>query len=127
MNRALWSAAGLLAVVALVSGISKAFVPKQKLAEHPGGEWTQDFSVAFVKSLGFLELLASVGLILPPVLKIAPVMVPVTAVCWVFLMVGAMITHGRLGQFKFVTLNSLYLALAAFIAWGRFGRWRFNG
>jgi hypothetical protein len=55
MNRALWSAAGLLAVVALVGGISKAFVPKEKLAEHSGGEWTQHFSVGFVKTLGVLE------------------------------------------------------------------------
>jgi hypothetical protein len=68
-----------------------------------------------------------VGLILPAALDIAPVMVPVTAVCWVFLTVGAMFTHGRLGQFNFVMLNSLYLALAAFIAWGGFGRWRFTG
>ena len=126
MNRALWIAAGLLAAVALVSGISKAFVPKEKLAEHHGGEWTQDFSGGFVKSLGVLELLAAAGLILPAVLDIAPVMVPVTATCWVLLMVGAMFTHGRLGQFKFVMLNSVYLALAAFIAWGRFGRWRFT-
>lgn len=54
-------------------------------------------------------------------------MVPVTAVCWVLLMVGAMITYGRLGQFKFVMLNSVYLALAAFIAWGRFGPEPFTG
>jgi hypothetical protein len=61
------------------------------------------------------------------VLGIAPVMVPVTAVCWVLLMLGAMITHGRLGQFKFMMLNSVYLALAAFIAWGRFGPEPFTG
>ena len=121
MNLTLWIAAGLLAVVALVGGISKAFVPKAKLAEHDGGEWTAQASVGFVKTLGVLELLAAVGLILPAVLDIAPVMVPVTAFCWVLLMVGAMITHGRLGQFKFVMLNAVYLALAAFVAIGRFG------
>ncbi len=126
MNRALWIAAGLLAVVSMAGGMSKAFVPKEKLAEHSGGEWTKNFSARFVKGLGVLELLAAVGLILPAVLDIAAVMVPVTAVCWVFLMVGAMVTHGRLGQFKFVILNSVYLALAAFVAWGRFGRWRFT-
>jgi DoxX-like protein len=119
MNLALWIATGLLAVVALVSGMSKAFLPKEKLGEHSAGEWTRHASVGFVKTLGVLELLAAVGLILPAVLDIAPVMVPVTAACWVLLMVGAMITHGRLGQFKFVMLNSVYLALAAFIAWGR--------
>ena len=121
MNLALWIVTGLLAVVALVGGISKAFVPKEKLAAHSGGKWTESASVGFVKTLGVLELLAAVGLILPAVLDIAPVMVPVTAVCWILLMVGAMITHGRLGQFKLVMVNLVYFALAVFIAWGRFG------
>ena len=46
-------------------------------------------------------------------------MVAVTAVCWVLLMLGAMITHGRLGQYGLVLLNTAYLALAVYIAWGR--------
>lgn len=72
-------------------------------------------------------LLAAVGLILPAALDIAPVMVPVTAVCWIVLMVGAMITHGRLGQTRLVMLNVFHLLLAAFIAWGRFGLEPFTG
>jgi len=35
-------------------------------------------------------------------------------------MVGAMITHGRLGQVKLVVVNVVYLAPALFIAVGRF-------
>jgi len=120
MNLALWIAAGLLAAVALTSGIAKTLVPKEKLAAAPGGGWTEDASVAFIKTLGVLELLAAAGLILPAALDIAPVLVPVTAVCWILLMVGAMITHGRRGESKFVVLNLIYLAVAAFIAWGRF-------
>jgi hypothetical protein len=127
VNLALWIAAGLLAAVALVGGTTKTFVPRKKLAAHDGGEWTADVGDGFVKALGILELLAAVGLILPAALDIAPVMVPVTALCWVLLMVGAMITHGRLGQFKFVMLNSVYLAIAAFIVWGRFGLVPFTG
>lgn len=127
MNLTLWIATGLLALVALIGGSTKAFVPKEKLAAHNGGEWTRNAGVGFVKTLGVLELLAAVGLILPAVLDIAPVMVPVTALCWVLLMVGAMITHGRLGQFKLVMLNSIYLALAAFIVWGRIGYEPFTG
>ena len=121
MNLTLWIAAGLLATVAMAGGISKTFVPKAKLAAAHGGEWTAGASVGFVKTLGVLELLAAVGLILPAVVDIAPVMVPVTAVCWVLLMIGAMITHGRLGQPRLVMLNLVYLSLAAFIAWGRLG------
>lgn len=121
MDPALWIATGLLAAVALVGGITKTLVPKEKLSRYKGGEWTAHASAGFVKTLGVLELLAAIGLILPAVLDIAVVMVPVTAVCWVLLMVGAMITHGRLGQPKLVMVNSVYLALAAFIAWGRLG------
>jgi hypothetical protein len=128
MNLALWIAAGMLAVVALVAGLSKAFVPNERLAATSGGEWTRDASVGFVKTLGVLELLAAVGLILPAVVDIAPVLVPLTAACRVVLMVGAMITHLRHGGFnRFVALNVIYLALAAFIAWGRFGPERFSG
>ena len=56
-----------------------------------------------------------------------PVMVPVTAVCWVLLMIGAMITHGRLGQYVLVLGNALYLSLAAFIAVDRFTVEPFTG
>ncbi|MBL1087638.1 DoxX family protein [Streptomyces actinomycinicus] len=121
MNLALWIAAGLLAAVALTGGVSKTFVPKERLALVHGGGWTADASAGFVKTLGVLELLAVAGLILPAALGIAPVVVPVTAVCWVLLMVGAMITHGRRGEVSLVMLNLVYLALAVFIVWGRFG------
>jgi hypothetical protein len=117
MNLALWIAAGVLAVVALAGGISKTFVPKEKLDAY-SGSWTADASVGFVRTLGILELLAAVGLILPAVVDIAPVMVPVTAICWILLMIGAMITHARLNQPKLVGVNAVYLALAAFIAVG---------
>ncbi len=121
MNLALWIAAGLLAAVALAGGLSKTFIPREKLAAHEGGQWTANASDGFVRTLGVLELLAAIGLILPAVVDIAPVMVPVTATCWVALMVGAMITHGRFGQVRLMMLNLAYLSIAAFVALGRFG------
>jgi hypothetical protein len=42
-------------------------------------------------------------------------------------MVGAVITHLRNGEVKIIVLNLVYLALAAYIAWGRFGPWSFTG
>ena len=119
MNVALWIAAVLLAAVALTGGVLKSFVPKARLAAQHGGEWVEGASVGFVKGIGALEILAAVGLIAPRAVGIAPAMVPVTALCWVLLMIGAMITHGRLGQTKLVLVNLVYLALAAFIALGR--------
>ncbi|MDF2649994.1 DoxX family protein [Paenibacillus sp. NPDC093718] len=127
MNLALWIATGLLTVVALSSGINKTFLPKEKLAKYPFGGWVEDFSVGFLKTIGVLEILAAVGLILPAVIGIAPVLVPVTAVCWVLVMIGAIIIHLRYGDVKPVVGNLIYLALAAFIAWGRFGPESFTG
>ncbi|MFI9848572.1 DoxX family protein [Nonomuraea sp. NPDC051941] len=131
MNLALWIAAGFLAVLALASGIQKTFVPKDRLAAfHQRAlaySWTADTSVGFLKTLGVLELLAGVGLILPAALDIAPVLVPVTAVCWILLMVGATITHARRGESVFVLVTVIYLAVAAFIAWGRFVLEPFTG
>jgi len=121
MDTILWIAAGLLALVALAGGFTKTFIPKEKLERNEGAAWTRSFSPAFVKTLGVLELLAAVGLILPAVVDVAPVMVPVTAACWIALMIGAMITHGRLGQLKLVMVNAIYTALAVFIVVGRFG------
>ncbi len=79
-------------------------------------------STGFVRTLGVLELLAAIGLILPAALGIVPVLVPVTAVCWVLLMVGAIITHLRAGEAGFIVLNPVYLGLAGFVAWGRWDR-----
>ncbi|MDQ0909734.1 DoxX family protein [Streptomyces canus] len=127
MNLALWIAAGLLAAVALTGGVTKTFVPREKLAAAHGGGWTGEVGTAFVKTLGILELLAAAGLVLTAALDIAPVLVPVTAVCWILLMIGAMITHGRRGESALVVLNLAYLALAVFVAWGRFGPESFTG
>jgi hypothetical protein len=125
MNFTLWIATGLLAFVALTSGFSKTFVSLDKLAavnNGKGGRWVADASPGFVRTLGILEILAAVGLVLPPVVDIAPVMVPLTALCWVLLMVGAITTHVRYRDgARFVALTSFYLVMAAFIAFGRLG------
>ena len=127
MNLALWITAGLLAVGFLVSSTIKLFVPQEKLAAVPGGGWTGDARVGFVKALGALEVLAAVGLVLPAALDIAPVLVPLDAVGVLLLMVGAMITHLRRHEAMFAVANVAYLALAAFVAWGRFGPESFTG
>ncbi len=120
MNLTLWIVAGLLAVVYLASGAGKLIVPKEKLATFPGGGWVEDFSAGSVKAIGALEVLAAVSLILPAALDIAPVLVPLAALGLVLLMVGAVITRIRRHEFKFMVADLAYLALAGFVAWGRF-------
>jgi hypothetical protein len=126
LNLALWIAAGLLATVLLVSS-AKLFVPKEKMAGmFAAARWVEDFSPAALKAIGALELLAAAGLILPAALDIAPVLVPLAATGAVLLLVGAVITRLRRHEVYFV-LDLVWLALAGFVAWGRFGPESFTG
>jgi NAD(P)-dependent dehydrogenase (short-subunit alcohol dehydrogenase family) len=120
MNLTLWIIAGLLAAVFLVAGASKLFIPQEKLAKAPGAGWVLDFSAGFVKALGAVEILGAVGLILPALLDIAPILVPLAAVGLALDMAGAAIVEFRRHEFKHALGNLIYLALAAFVAWGRF-------
>ena len=120
MNIALWIIAGLLAAVFLIAGANKLLIPQEKLAKAPGGGWVLDFSAGFVKALGAVEILGAVGLILPALLDIAPVLVPLAALGLVLIMVGAVITRLRRHEPKAMVADLAYLALAGFVAWGRF-------
>jgi hypothetical protein len=127
LNLSLWIGAGLLAVVFLVSS-AKLFVPKEKMAGMgAASRWVEDFSPGALKAIGALELLAAAGLILPAVLDIAPVLVPLAAAGAVLLFVGAIITRLRRGEKVTIVGDLVYLALATFVAWGRFGPESFSG
>lgn len=126
MNVALWIIAGLLAAAFLAGGAVKLTQPREKLAASGFG-FVEDLSAGTVKAIGAIELLAGVGLVLPAALDIAPVLVPMAAVGLVLLMVGAMITHLRRHEASAVVVNLAILALAVFVAWGRFGPQSFTG
>jgi hypothetical protein len=127
MNLALWTIAGLLAVAYLVGGGLKLIMPKEKIATVRGGGWVEDFSAGSVRAIGALEVLAAVGLILPAALDIVPVLVPLAALGLVMIMVGAVITRIRRHETKLMVADLVYLALAGFVAWGRFGPESFTG
>jgi hypothetical protein len=127
MNLALWIIAGLLAAVFLFAGANKLLIPREKLAKAPGGGWVNDFSAGFVKALGAVEILGAGGLILPAALDIAPVLVPLAAAGLAAIMTGAAIVTYRRQEFKHVLLNLIYLAMAVFVAFGRFGPESFTG
>jgi hypothetical protein len=118
MNVTLWIVAGLLAALFLVSGLTKLGQAKEKLVASMAV--LEGFSEGAIKAIGVLEILAAIGLILPAVVDIAPVMVPVAAVGVVLLMAGAMIVHLRRREAQGVAVTLILLALAAFVAWGRF-------
>lgn len=119
MNVTLWIAQGLLAAVALGGGLTKLTQPRAKLV--PRMAFVEDFSDGAIKTIGALEVLAAIGLILPGITKIAPVLVPLAAVGLILLHIGAIITHVRRNEARIIPVNIILIALAAFVAWGRFG------
>lgn len=128
MNIALWIVAGLLAVAYLVGGGGKLILPKERIAgTGAAAAWVEDFSAGSVKAIGALEVLAAVGLILPAALDIVPGVVPLAALGLVMLMVGAAMTRIRRHEAKLLVADLVYLVLAAFVAWGRFGPESFTG
>jgi DoxX-like family len=110
-----------MATVFLVAGANELLIPREKLAKAPGGDGSWISAPGVVKALGAVEILGAVGLILPALLDIAPVLVPLAALGLGLIMIGAAIVEFRRQEFKHVLLNLAYLALLAFVAWGRFG------
>jgi len=119
MNIALWIAAGLLAAAFLVAGLLKLVTPHAKLEQRMG--WVSDFTQNQVRGIGTLEVLGAIGVIVPGITKIAPVLVPIAATGLALLMIGASLTHIRRKEYNQLATNVVLFALAVFVAWGRFG------
>ena len=123
MNIALWIIQVLLAVTFLGSGVTKLAQPRLALVGRL--PYVADFSDSQVKGIGTLEVLASIGLIVPPVLHIATVLTPLAAVGLILLMGGAIATHVRRREPQMVAVNLILLILAAVVAIARFGPYSF--
>ncbi|MCG2797260.1 MAG: DoxX family protein [Cellulomonas sp.] len=123
MNILLWILAGVLAALFLAAGAMKLSRPKEALASTMG--WVESFSAGTVKLIGTLEVLAALGLVLPAVTGIAPVLVPLAATGLVLVMAGAIVVHLRRGEVQMIGINVVLLVLAAVVAWGRFGTYAF--
>jgi uncharacterized membrane protein YphA (DoxX/SURF4 family) len=118
MNIVLWVVQTLLALVFAMAGIMKVSQPFEKLAQNM--KWVKNVGLRGVRMIGILEILGAIGLILPAVTGILPWLTPVAAIGLALTMIGAMITHGRRGEFPNMGFNLVLLLLAVFIVYGRF-------
>jgi len=66
------------------------------------------------------ELLGASGLILPWFLHIVPVLTPVAASGLAFMQLVAIFHHAKHKESKAIVFNFALLAMAAFVAYGRF-------
>lgn len=118
MNVALWIAQGLLAAMFLMAGIMKLSKPKSELREKVG-DWVDSVSDSGLKLIGLVEFLGAIGLVLPMVLDIVPILSPIAGIGLAVTMLGAMGLHIKRKEFNKLGMNVVLLAMAAFVAIGR--------
>ena len=119
MTIALWITAILLTLVYLGSGVMKTF--RSKAALQPQMTYVEDFSVGQVKAIGIIELIGALGVILPLVTGIAPVLTGVAALGLAIVQIVAFIVHVRRKETKqAVPINGALFLLAVAVAVLRF-------
>ena len=119
MNTALWIIQGLLAAMFVMAGIIKLTQSKEKLEKQ--FPWVNDVSMGMVRFIGLSELLGAIGLIVPWLTGIAPVLTPVSAVGFCIIMVLATnLIHLKKSEYQGVAINVFIFILAAFVAYSRF-------
>jgi hypothetical protein len=112
-NYALWTVQWLLALLFLWAGGVKLVLPLEMLkgpVELPG---------LFVRFIGVAEALGGIGLILPWLLRIRPVLTPLAAAGLVIIMIGATVITLMGGGGAFALFPGTVGILAASIAYGR--------
>ncbi|KAA9105030.1 DoxX family protein [Microbacterium rhizomatis] len=118
---AYWIAAGLLALVSLYAAGLKLLRTKEQLERANGMAWTKGFSQGAIRLIGVAELLGAIGLIVPPLVAIAPILAPVAALGLGVLQIGAAVTHARLGEKPVINVVLVVLAAVAavtgFLVW----------
>ncbi len=120
MNIALWVVSIVLALAFIAAGGLKLVRPKEQLVDKMA--WVADATQGQVRTVGALEVLGGLGLVLPGLTGIAPVLVPLAAVGLFLMMIGAVVVHVRMGDSIGHAAPAIILALlCAFVAWGRFG------
>lgn len=120
MNIALWIVQGLLALVYLAAGGLKVVRPREQLVASGRFDWMKDSSDAGVAAVGVVEMLGAVGVVLPWLTGIAPILTPVAAIGLAVVQVGALRVHLVRHERQPLPANVLLLLLAAFVAVGRF-------
>lgn len=116
-----WILSGLLAAAFAGAGLTKLATPRDKLVTNPQMAWTEDFSQSQIRGIGAVEVLGALGVVLPWLLDVAPVLSPVAALGLGVVMLGAMITHRRRGELaKTGPVNAALLVVAIVVAVLRF-------
>lgn len=115
MEIAYWIIAGLLAAFFVYAGGIKIFQSRERLQPMMG--WVDRVPMPLVRTIGVLEVLGAVGLILPPLTGIAPALALAAAIGFLVIQIGAIALHLSRGEGRLIGLNIGLVVLVGVTVW----------
>ncbi|HEV7742536.1 MAG TPA: DoxX family protein [Pseudolysinimonas sp.] len=119
MQIALWVVSGVLAAGFIGGGIARAVLPLERLTGMGLG-WVADLPRGLVRVISALEILGGIGLIVPVLTGILPILTPLAACGLALIMLGGLVFHARRREWKNVPVTLVLAVLAVFVAVARF-------
>lgn len=121
MNTTLWIIAGVAATAYVIGGATLLLLPRAKYrALGANQHWVDDFGDGHLAAIGTIKLLGATGLVLPAAVGVAPLLVPIAATGLMLFMAGAATTRFRRSEWIYMAGDVVFIAMLAFLAWGRF-------
>jgi hypothetical protein len=117
---AVWIVSGLLAFAFTVGGIVRLVVPAETYGAWPNQQWIRSVPRPGVVAISIAEILGAIGLIVPVLTGILPILTPIAAVCLALIMTGALVFHLRRKEWPNVPVALVLIALLLFVAIARF-------
>ncbi len=123
MNLLLWILQILLAMVFSYSGINKSIYSERALVAK-GQTGVEGLPTGLIRFIGIAEILGSIGILLPCLINVFPLLTPVSALCLALIMVPAAIIHyKRIPKSKKegnnVITNIVLFVMCLIVAYGR--------
>src|SRR5687768_389468 len=117
MNIVLWIVQVLLGLAFVLAGINHAFRFEQVKDQM---QWVTAVPRGLLMFIGIAEILGGIGVILPAATNILPWLTPLAAALLGIMMMLAAGFHLPRKEYQGVVTNMVLLALAAFVAVGRY-------
>jgi uncharacterized membrane protein len=118
MEIAVWIVTWVLAAGFVVGGALRVVLPPDQLARFGWG-WAAEIPT-LVKVVGAFEVAGGLGLVLPALTGILPILTPIAACCLALVMVLAIGFQVRRGGWKDLPVNVVFAVACVFVAVARF-------
>ena len=118
MNTSLWVLQVILAAFFIMPGVGK--ISGSRESHIADGHIKPDGNLLPIRILGVLELLGCVGIILPWLTGVAPILTPAAAVGYSLIMIAGIINHTIKKEYKMLPMLTTILIMASSVAYYRF-------